>query len=118
MTPPATAHHQHPPPSKDTDVTLAPETLAFMEQRMAAAVEAGIKGAITEETAAAFWSAGLRVLQKQASEHTGRFVIGGLWGLARKAGTFLALGGIVYAIGGWTALAKLWQVVWSSGSAA
>lgn len=116
MTTTTATHKTHPPP-KDTDVTLTPETIALMEQRMAAAVEAGIKGAMTaEDTAAAFWGAGLKVLQKQASEHTGRFVLGGLMGLVKKVSTFLLLGGMVYALGGWTALAKLWQVFFGDGS--
>ncbi len=104
-------HAAHPPPAKDTDVTLTPETMAFLEQRMAAAVQAGIEAAMTEETAQAFWGAGIRVLQKSASEHTGRFVIGGVWVLARKVSAFVLLGALVYSLGGWTALAKLWQVL-------
>ena len=107
---------EHPPP-KNTDVTLTPETLAFIEASMSAAVKRGIEEAMTEEMAAVFWGAGLRVLQRSASEHTGRFVIGGLWGLARKASVFLLLGGLVYSVGGWTALAKFWHAIWTGGGA-
>lgn len=116
MTPTTATHKTHPPP-KDTDVTLTPETITLMEQRMAAAVQAGIKRALNEpDTVAQFWAAGLHVLQRQATQHTGRFVIGGLVGLVQKVGMFLVLGGMVYAVGGWSALAKLWQVFFGGGS--
>ena len=35
--------------------------------------------------------------------------------LARKASLFLMLGGIVYALGGWSALAALAKAIFSSG---
>lgn len=98
-----------------SEVRLTEETGAWLEAKMASAVREGIKGAMTEETAAAFWAAGVSVLQKQATQHAGRFVLGGLWGLLRKASLFLTLGGIVYAIGGWAALATLFKALFSSG---
>jgi len=55
-------------------------------------------------------------LQRQATDHAGRFVLGGSWGLVRNAGMFLTLGGIVYAIGGWSALAGLAKTLFSQGS--
>ena len=99
-----------------SEVRLTDETGAWLEVKMAAAVREGIKGAMTEETAAAFWAAGLEVLQKQATQHAGRFVLGGLCDLARKASLFIALGSIVYAIGGWNALATLFKALFTSGS--
>ena len=90
---------------------LTDETIAYLEERIAAAVGNGIKTAITEETAVAFWSAGLAALQKQATQHAGRFVLGGIWGLLRKASLFFMLGGIVYAVGGWAALAALAKTI-------
>lgn len=98
-----------PPPA--AEVRLTDETIAYLETKMAKAVADGVAAAINEETAEAFWSAGLKVLQKQAQQHAGRFVIGGLWGLLRKTALFLTLGGIVYAIGGWSALAGLAKVI-------
>ena len=97
--------------AQPAEVRLTDETVEYLEKRIAAAVGEGIKTAITEDTAAAFWSAGLTALQKQATEHAGRFVIGGLWGLVRKASLFLMLGGIVYALGGWSALAALFKAI-------
>lgn len=103
-----------PPPA--AEVRLKDETIAYLEEKMAKAVAEGIAAAINEQTAEAFWSAGLNVLQKQAQQHAGRFVIGGLWGLARKLGLFLMLGGIVYAVGGWSALAGLAKTIFSGGA--
>lgn len=97
------------------EVRLTDETIAYLEQRIAAAVGAGLKSAMTEDTAAAFWAAGLSVLQKQATQHAGRFVLGGLLGVVRKLGLFLTLGGIVYALGGWSALAALFKVLFQGG---
>lgn len=104
------------PLAPPVEVRLTKETIDYLDQRIKEAVQTGISSAITEETAKLFWSAGLNVLQEQASTHAGRFVIGGLWGLIRKLSMFLLLGGIVYAIGGWAALIKLWNVLFTSGA--
>lgn len=98
-----------------TEVRLTDETIQYLRQEIAVAVGQGLKSAMTEDTAAAFWAAGLSVLQKQAAQHAGRFVLGGLLGLVRKLGLFLTLGGIVYALGGWSALAALFKVLFQSG---
>lgn len=105
------AHHATERRKPVAEVRLTDETIAYLEERIAAAVGNGIKTAITEDTAVAFWSAGLAALQKQATQHAGRFVLGGLWGLARKASLFFMLGGIVYALGGWAALAALAKTI-------
>ena len=105
------AHHATERRKPVAEVRLTDETIAYLEERIAAAVGNGIKTAITEETAVAFWSAGLAALQKQATQHAGRFVLGGIWGLARKASLFFLLGGIVYAVGGWAALAALAKTI-------
>ncbi len=97
------------------EVRLTDETISYLEQRIAAAVGTGLKSAMTEDTAAAFWAAGLSVLQKQATQHAGRFVLGGMLGVVRKLGLFLTLGGIVYALGGWSALAALFKVLFQGG---
>ena len=105
------AHHATERRKPVAEVRLTDETIAYLEERIAAAVGNGIKTAITEDTAVAFWSAGLAALQKQATQHAGRFVLGGIWGLARKASLFFLLGGIVYAVGGWAALAALAKTI-------
>lgn len=60
------------------EVRLTDKTIAYLEKRIASAVGSGLKSAMTEDTAAAFLAAGLSVLQKQATQHAGRFVLGGL----------------------------------------
>ena len=105
------AHHATERRKPVAEVRLTDETIAYLEERIAAAVGNGIKTAITEDTAVAFWSAGLAALQKQATQHAGRFVLGGIWGLLRKASLFFMLGGIVYAGGGWAALAALAKTI-------
>lgn len=97
--------------SPPAEVRLTDETVEYLEARIASAVQSGIKNAMTEDTAAAFWSAGLQVLQRQASAHAGRFVLGGLWGLLRKTSLFFLLGGVVYALGGWSALAMFFKAI-------
>ena len=105
------AHHATERRKPVAEVRLTDETIAYLEERIAAAVGNGIKTAITEDTAVAFWSAGLAALQKQATQHAGRFVLGGIWGLLRKASLFFMLGGVVYAVGGWAALASLAKTI-------
>ena len=105
------AHHATERRKPVAEVRLTDETIAYLEERIAAAVGDGIKTAFTEDTAVAFWSAGLAALQKQATQHAGRFVLGGIWGLLRKASLFFMLGGIVYAVGGWAALAALAKTI-------
>ncbi|MBL8387021.1 MAG: hypothetical protein JNK17_02170 [Hydrogenophaga sp.] len=101
---------------KGEEVRLQAETIRYLQVQMREAVREGIKEAMTEEAAEAFWGAGLAMLQKQAQQHAGRFVLGGLMGLAKKAGLFVMFGGIVYAVGGWTALAGLFKSIFSSPS--
>lgn len=101
---------------KGEEVRLQAETIRYLREQMQDAVRVGITEAMTEEAAEAFWGAGLTLLQKQAQQHAGRFVLGGLMGLAKKAGLFLMFGGIVYAVGGWTALAGLFKSIFSSST--
>lgn len=98
------------------EVRLTDETIEYLEQKMAKAVREGLEAVLNEKTAEQFWIAGFNVLQRNATQHAGRFVIGGLSGLFRKLGWFLLLGGLVYAVGGWNALAGLFKVLFQSGS--
>lgn len=101
-----------------SEVRLREETLQHMQGLMREAVREGVRELVTPETVEQFWLSGLQALQKQATQQAGRVVLGGLVGLARKAGVFLLLGGIVYAIGGWSALATLAKALFSSGGSA
>lgn len=66
---------------------------------------------MTEDNATKFWLAGINALQRHATENTGRFVLGGLLGLLRRAAVFVLLGAIVYAVGGWTAIASFFKAI-------
>lgn len=101
-------------PAAASEVRLTDETIAYLKQITEQAVANGIKAAINKETATAFWSAGFEALQENATQHAGRFVLGGMWGLMRRLSMFVLLGGVVYAIGGWSALAKLWHALWGT----
>lgn len=102
-------------PDRIEEVRLREDTLQHMQVLMRDAVREGVRDLVTEQTIEKFWAGGLNMLQKQAAQHAGRFVLGGLWGLARKASLFILLGGAVYAFGGWAALAALFKAVFSSG---
>lgn len=102
-------------PQRVAEVRLTDETIEYLEQKIAQAVRDGIAGAITEDTAAKFWGAGLAVIQKQAAAQTGKFVLSGLRGLLSKGFLFLLVGGLVYAVGGWSALAGLFKALFHSG---
>ena len=86
-----------------------------MKTAIKEAVREGIRESVTPELAEQFWGAGLDMLQKQATEHAGRFVIGGIMGLTKKLALFLLLGSMIYAIGGWSALANLFKVLFHQG---
>ncbi len=108
---------KHPPTPlhRVAEVRLTDETIEYLEQKIAQAVRDGIAGAITEDAAARFWGAGLTVLEKQATAQTGKLVLSGLSGLVSKGFLFLLIGGLVYAVGGWTALAGLLKALFHSG---
>ncbi len=75
------------------------------------AVKQGITEAMTEDNARLFWAAGLKVFQEEATQHTGRIVIGGMKGLFSRVLLFLVLGSVVYAFGGWSGLAGLFKTL-------
>ena len=76
------------------------------------AVSEGIRDVLTDEAAvAAFWSAAFKQLQSQAQQQTGKVLLGGLATITKRIALFLALGLIVYSLGGWAAVAKLWHAL-------
>ena len=87
------------------------ELVERLTEAQAASSASGIKAAVTDEVALKFWMSGIRALQEHAAEHTGRWLLGGVWAVVQKLMLFMLLGGVVYAIGGWSALAKVWHVI-------
>ncbi len=82
---------------KSAEVRLTQETIDYMTLLFQQAVAEGIKSAVTEDMAARVIAAGLTALQRQATEHAGRVVMGGIVGLARIQRVFVQL----QAFGGW-----------------
>lgn len=66
---------------------------------------------MTEDNATKFWLAGINAFQRHATENTGRLVLGGLLGLLRRGAAFILLGALVYALGGWTAIANFVKAI-------
>jgi hypothetical protein len=97
------------------EVRLKEETLQHMQALMREAVRQGVQDLVNEKTIEQFWAGGMNMLQKQATQTAGRFVIGGLMGLVRKASVFLLLGLLAYWFGGWSALSTFFKTVFSSG---
>lgn len=100
------------------EVRLTESTLQHVKGLVADAVREGIEESMTDENAERFWAAGVRVLQKNATESAGRVVIGGIKGVASRLFLFVLLGGLVYAIGGWGALAGFFKTLFHTGGAA
>jgi len=76
------------------------------------AVADGLREVLEDDDAmATFWAAAFRQLQAQAQQETGRILLGGLGAVLRKGLMFTALGLIVYSLGGWAGLVKVWHAV-------
>lgn len=95
----------------ESEVRLTESTFVELESRIAAAVHKGLGDAMTEENATKFWLAGINALQRHATENTGKLVLGGLASLLRRGVVFILLGALVYALGGWTAIATFWKAL-------
>lgn len=79
------------------------------------AVAEGIRDVLKDKEAIdTFWRGALDHLQQTATKNTGKFVLGSARALVARGTTFLLLGMLVYSIGGWTAVAKLWQSMFSN----
>lgn len=83
----------------------------IMENRMRIAVAEGIAAAMTDDAAERFWAKGIEVLQRQATERTGRFVLGGLTAMVKKGIWIGVLVLAIYSVGGWTLLKAVWAAV-------
>lgn len=86
------------------EVRLADETVTYLRDQMRDAVAEGISAAMTDEAAERFWNTGLTMLRQQATVHTGRFVLDGIWTLAKKLFWVAIFIGALYAVGGWSAI--------------
>lgn len=57
-----------------------------------------------KETMRAFWSAGIEAAQDHAQTQAGKWALSGLSAIAKRLILAVALAGVVYATGGWSAL--------------
>lgn len=80
---------------------LKPEALAFAFQ------QAIIVAAANPES----WAAAAAGFKKATESHAGKWLVRGLMGLLSKTAFILVIGMAIYSFGGWTALAKMWNVV-------
>lgn len=99
------------------EVRLRDETIEYLELRIAEAVKQGMREVLTDkEVVGQFIGAAVENFQKKASERTGEFVLGGIKAAVHKAAWFVGLGLVVYSIGGWSAVAKLWHTLWGAAA--
>jgi hypothetical protein len=54
-----------------------------------------------------FWAAANEGLQEHVSNKAGSWLMKGIWKFVSKALVFVVLGSVVYAVGGWSLVAKL-----------
>lgn len=89
--------------------------VALLRDEMKTAVAEGISEALTDEAAERFWAKGLEVMQRQAQERAGRFVLSGLGAMLKRllwVGVFVLA---AYSVGGWTLLKTIWLAVAPKG---
>lgn len=98
-------------PALPPHVKLTDETIQYLRDIMRESVSQGFKGAMTPEAAQMFWTVGLELAQQQARIKAGRFVLDGIWAVARKAFWILVFLAAVHAIGGWTLVSTAWKAV-------
>lgn len=100
---------QHP------EVRLADETISYLRSEMREAVSEGIKAAMTQDAAKAFWGVGLELLQQQATVRAGRFVLDGAWAVLRKLLWVCILLAAIYSVGGWAFVTTVWKALFARG---
>lgn len=99
------------PERRAAEVRLTEETIQYLEQRIGAAVEAGIKAAINEDVALKFWETGVRALQESTKVTAGNFTLGIFRSLMKGLVLMAVLAGVVFSIGGFPGVAALWKIL-------
>lgn len=85
-----------------------------IREQMAQSVKDGITAAMTEEAAKQFWMTGWKVLQEQTKVRAGGWVIDGVSGGLKRILTLALVVAILYALGGWHLVVKVWEALTSS----
>lgn len=97
--------------TEESRVLLTSFIRTELRDELRMAVADGITAAMTDSAAERFWSKGLEVLQRQAKQKAGGFLLEGLTTAAKKALWIALLVGIAYSIGGWTLLKAVWAAI-------
>lgn len=98
-------------PQEARDTVTKSEMQAMVRQ----AVADGLRDACNDREAVGnFWRAAFEQLQAQAQARTGKWVLRNFWRISSKLAMFIGIGMLVYSIGGWTAVAKLWHATWGA----
>lgn len=92
-------------------VALVTGSRLLLRSDIREAVRDGIADAMTDDNAERFWAKGLEVLQRQATEKTGEFVLDGLSALAKRLTWVGLLLLAFFMLGGWPALKAGWALV-------
>lgn len=111
---------RRPPPIEDLGPETEPMTIAALADRidglhvelrqlpieLTSALQQGL---ITAASDPDTWAAMVRGARSATERHAGRWVLGSVWAVTRKGLLLIALGMIVYSVGGWAALTALFK---------
>lgn len=73
------------------------------------------QGLITAASDPDTWSAAIRGMRSATERHAGRLMFGVVWGTLRRAVAVVAIGMLIYSLGGWTALTAFIKSAFASG---
>lgn len=114
---------RRPPPPEDSGPETEPMTIAALADRidglhvelrveLTAALQQGIISAASDPDT---WAAAIRGMRSATERHAGRLMFGVVWGTLRRVAAIVAIGMLIYSIGGWTALSGLLKSAFESG---
>jgi hypothetical protein len=97
--------------AEESRVLLTSFIRAELRDELRMAVADGITAAMTDEAAERFWSKGLEVLQRQAKQKAGGFLLDGLAAAAKKLLWVAVFVVIAYSVGGWALMKAVWAAL-------
>lgn len=107
-----TLESQPPPPRAHLSDSALAELNETTRKAVAEGIKQGIREAIEdEEIVNAYWARGIAVAKDQARKQAGAILFSSLGEILKRAAQFAMLGMLVYAVGGWSALAGLIKVL-------
>lgn len=107
-----TLESQPPPPRAHLSDSALAELHETTRKAVAEGIKQGIREAIEdEEIVTAYWTKGISVAKRQARDQAGAILFSSLSEILKRAAQFAMLGMLVYAVGGWSALAGLIKVL-------